>query len=151
MPRKERTKFIAQGGLVVDLPMIAAVDFSACATAQYRFVTPGSIVGEVVLATGASNPAPLGVIQNLPAPGQPARVRVFGISTMIACTPATCNLLNGTYISAGSNGAACAAGALGVVLGRWLSASIASGACTATGCAFINCAGFGSACPGAAS
>ena len=148
MPTKQRIKLIAQGGLVVDLPMIAAVDFSTCG--QYRFVSPGSIVGEVVLATGASLPGALGVMQNTPAAGGPARVRVFGISTITACLGA-CNLINGTYITAGSNGTACYAGVAGVTLARWLSASVASTGSTTTGCAFVNCAGAPSACLGSAS
>ena len=150
MPAKQRIKWIMQGGLVVDLPMIAATDLSASGVG--RFVSPGSVNGEVILGTGASLPVPLGVLQNSPTAGQPARVRIFGVSTLTAC-PAACQLIPGTFITSGSLGAACAAGALGIVLGRWLSASVS--ASTVSGCAFVNCAAFpffGSACvPGSTS
>ena len=141
MPNKVRVKSILQGGAVIDLPMIAAVSFAASGIG--RFVSPGSIVGEVILSTGGSNPAPLGVLQNSPTAGQPARVRLFGISSMNA-SPGACNLKSGTFITSASTGTACAAGLTGVALGRWLSASTAADVTDNSGCAFINCGGFGS-------
>ena len=148
MPTKQRIKLIAQGGLVVDLPMIADVDLSA--SGQYRFVTPASTVGNVKLSTGGSNPTPLGVLQNAPVAGQPARVRIFGISSMNA-SPGACNIALGSFITSSSTGTACLATCTGAgtALGRWLSASTAADITNGTGCAFINCAAFGAACPGA--
>ena len=140
-----RTILRALSGFIADEVFVAGADLSG--SGQYRFVGSGSVSGEVVLATGASLPVPLGVLQNAPTVGQIARVRMFGRSTVTAC-PAACVLVPGTLITSGSIGTACAAGALGVSLGRWLSAST-SGSST-TGEAFINCIGFNS-CPGAAS
>ena len=140
-----RTPVRALAGFVADEYFIAATDLSG--SGQFRFVSAGSVSGEVVLATGASNPVPLGVLQNAPTAGLPARVRMFGKSTVTAC-PAACILIPGTLISSASLGTACATGLLGISLGRWLSASL-SGSST-TGEAFINCVGF-TACPGAAS
>ena len=143
-----RTKLRALAGLVVDEYFVAAANFSGCV---YHFVAPGSVQGEVILATGASNPMPLGVIQNEPAALGLARVRVFGVTTLTGC-PAACNLTYGLFITSNSAGTACAAGSVAApILGRWLSASVLSSGSTTTGCAFINCAAFGSACFGAAS
>lgn len=139
-----RTTVRALAGFVWDEVFTAATDLSAN---QYRFVSPGSVNGEVILSTGASNPIPWGVLQNAPTAGQPARVRLAGKTTLTAC-PAACLLIPGTLITSGSSGTACAAGALGIVLGRWLSASIS--ASSTTGEAMINTIGF-SACFGSAS
>jgi len=118
-----------------DLRFNAAVNLSTC---QYRFVTTGSIQGEVIGTEGASNPAPMGVLQNAPTAACWATVRVFGRTTIIAY-PAACDLLESHYITANGCGAACKSGSLGIALGRWLGASLASGGSTATGTAMINC------------
>ena len=142
-----RTKLRALAGAVVDEYFVAAANFSGC---SFKFVSPGSVQGEVIGATGASNPMPLGVIQNEPAALGLARVRTFGVTTLTGC-PTACNLLWGSFITSNSAGTACIAGAAGITLGRWLSASVVSSGSTTTGCAFVNCAAFGSACVGAAS
>ena len=65
---------------IADAPFIAGQDFSTCG--QYRFVSAGSVVGEVRLATGTCNPVPIGVIQNSPSTGQEATVRVLGYTKL---------------------------------------------------------------------
>jgi hypothetical protein len=52
---------------------------------QYRFVAL-STGGDrsVILATGASNPLPIGVLQNAPESGQAAAVRILGITQVYA-------------------------------------------------------------------
>ncbi len=143
-----RTQLRALSGFVVDETFTAATNL---ATKQYYFVSPGSIAGEVVLSTGASLPMPIGVLQNTPTAGQPARVRVFGRTTLTACTGA-CNLMFGTFLTSGSAGNALPS-VCGLVLARWASASAVSTGCVST-CAngaLVNClAGFGT-CIGAAS
>ncbi len=140
---KFRTKVTAAAGFVSDELFTAAVSLT---DRQYYFVVAGSVTGEVTAATGASNPTPLGVLQNAPGAAELARVRVFGKTTLQA-SPNSCNIRFGRFLSANGCGAgisteenAC------VVLGRWFSASTA--ACT-TGDAFINCAGFSGSAPAA--
>lgn len=89
-------------GLIWDEPFKAGVDLSnACAL--YKWVQPGSIFGEVVPATGASNPYPLGILQNQPSPQGSARVRVMGKSLLATCMgPSSLN--NGGWVTAGSGG-----------------------------------------------
>jgi hypothetical protein len=82
---------------------VAGVDFSACPTTQYRFVRAGSIAGEVRLASGASNPGPLGVLQNSPSTGQEAVVVMIG-PTKLAVNGAPCTISFGKYIICASDG-----------------------------------------------
>ena len=133
--RNVRTKERATAGFTADEVFAAAVDLSTC---QFRFVTTGSISGEVTGATGASDPFPIGVLQNAPTATLAAVVRVFGRTT-IAAYPAACNLLPGAVVTANPCGAACKSGSLGVGLGRWLSASLASGGSSVAGEIFVNC------------
>lgn len=51
---------------------------------QYWLVTTASTADNIKLATGASNPIPLGVLQNDPAAGDSAAVRVLGTSKVWA-------------------------------------------------------------------
>lgn len=51
---------------------------------QYRFVTAASTAGYFKLATGASNPAPLGVLQNDPDQGEPGLIRAVGVTKVVA-------------------------------------------------------------------
>lgn len=99
--------------------------------------------GYVILANGASNPTPIGVLVGNAASGSPARVRVFGQVNINAC-PGASALVYGSFITANASGYAATAGN-GIVLGRWLSASLAANACPASGVAFINCVTPGSA------
>lgn len=73
---------------IADISFIAAADLTA---KQYHFVMPGSVFDEVVLATGASNGAPLGVLQNSPSAGQEARVRILGFTKLVV-ENGTCTL-----------------------------------------------------------
>lgn len=136
---KFRTKVKAVSGIEWDELFTAAIDLSA---KQYYFMAAGSIAGEVTTATGASNPTPIGVLQNKPTAGQIARVRLLGKTTLNAL-PGTSNIGLGHFISAGSTGQAVSyLNSACVVLGRWMGASQASGGACANGDAFIACLGF---------
>ena len=134
---RNRARFTA--GADIDLIFTAAADLSA---KQYYFVAAGSIVGEVAAATGASNPVPIGVLQNAPGAAGRARVRVFGVTLLTGCA-GTCDIGYGRFVRSSSVGAgevpASAGGA--VVLGRWLGASVATNA-SGRADAFVNCMGF---------
>lgn len=135
---KFRTQVKANSGLVVDELFTAATDLSS---RQYYFVVPSSSPGEVTAATGASNPTPLGVLQNAPTASQLARVRVFG-RTQIAASPNACDIGWANFITANACGAGIASIQSGcTVLGRWLSASLPSGT-PASGIGFVNCIAF---------
>ena len=142
MPIKFRGKAHFTAGATIDEPYIAAESLT---TKQYYFVAPGSIVGEVIAATGASNPAPIGVLQNAPGAAELAYVRVFGVTTLTGCA-AACQISYGRFIRSSSVGAGEVPGSLGgaVVQGRWLGASVATNG-SGQANAFINCFGF-SAC-----
>jgi len=68
----------------IDIPMIADVDLSGF---QYHFVSPASTAAacilRVAIATGCCNPGPIGVLQNEPAAGDTATVRVAGMSKLV--------------------------------------------------------------------
>lgn len=68
---------------IADAPMTAGADLSASAN-QYRFVGSGSAAAtlQVELATGASLPAPFGVLQNSPCAAEEAQVRTLGFSKL---------------------------------------------------------------------
>lgn len=139
---KYRHPLRAAAGLRADEIFTAAQSFSG---SPYRWVTPGSIYGEVVLATGASNGTPIGVIQNTPAAGEPAKVRVFGKS-IVAASPGACNLNHGTFITVGSHANALAS-TCGLVLARWAGSQVLSGAGGVYGEAFIAALGFAACAP----
>lgn len=61
----------------LDFPFSASGDLDAV---QYRFVMTACTPGMVLRATGASNPAPLGILQNDPRSGDVANVRIWGVS-----------------------------------------------------------------------
>jgi hypothetical protein len=98
---------------ISDAPFLADVDLTTC-----HYVTG---------ATGASNPAPLGVLQNSPSLGQEARVRVLGFSKVIGVTPSGCGLAYGRYFSVSTVGQAVpTASETGQpIYGRWLDANLA--------------------------
>lgn len=126
---------------ISDAPFLADVDLTSY---QYFFVIPASTAGYVKLATGASNPTPLGVLQNSPSQGQEARVRVIGFTKVKAVAPSGCGLAYGRFISASIGGHAVPQAADdAAVLGRWLDTGLAVSSCV-IGMAFINCAGFSS-------
>ena len=84
----------------VDIGFTADVDLTA---KQYLFVTPASTQGNVKVSTGASNPTPIGILQNSPSAGQEARVRVLGFSKVVG-ENGTCNLTVGSFGFAASDG-----------------------------------------------
>lgn len=127
---KLRTKLLvtagiqAASGLTVDEVFKANGDLSTC---QYRFVQIHTVDGEVTGATGASNPAPIGVLQNAPTASQNAIVRLFGRSQLTV--PATaCTLNRGYFVSSTGCGGGIYAGASAPFFGRAISGSVASGA-----------------------
>lgn len=132
---------------ISDAPFKADVDLTAY---QYKFVMPASTAGNVTYATGASNPAPLGILQNSPSAGQEARVRVLGFSKCVAVTPSGCGLAYGRYISCSTTGQAVpTASETGQpIYGRWLDANLAVSS-SAIGMVLLNGA-FGT-CPVSAS
>lgn len=125
---------------VSDMTFLADADLTS---KQYFFVCAASVAGYVKLATGASDPGPLGALQNSPSLGQEARVRIFGPTKLVAKTPSGCGLAFGRFITASTGGQAtpqdgetsCA------LLGRWLDTTLAVSS-SVIGQAFINCAGF---------
>ena len=126
--------------LVSDLTLKADVDLTA---GQYQFVTVASTAGNVKLGTGASNPYPLGVLQNSPSAGEAARIRWIGVTQLLAGTNSTCPIAYGRFISASGAKATATASETGdVALGRWLDTTIAVSSSN-YGMAFINCVGFG--------
>ena len=85
---------------IADVSFTADVDLTA---KQYLFVTLASTMGNVKVATGASNPTVFGVLQNSPSAGQEARVRVLGFTKLVG-ENGTCNLTVGTFMTSGSDG-----------------------------------------------
>ena len=85
----------------VDVSFVAATDLTGL---QYHFVKPGSVLGEVVVANGASNPAPFGILQNAPSPTQEARVRLLGPSKLFCLTGATCGIAYGRFVTVNASG-----------------------------------------------
>lgn len=106
-------------------PFTADVDLT---TAQYKFVTPASLVDRVKLGTGASNPGPLGVLQNSPSAGEGAKVMVDGF-TKLKGRAATCNLVYGRPFVCASDGFAEAPATTNgsPVKGIWMGDTISSG------------------------
>jgi len=109
---------------------------------QFRFVTVASTVGNVKKSTGASNPMPVGVLQNSPSAGQEARVTVLGFSKLVGLATATCDVRWGKFLGAsnGGQGYVHNTGTGSAVQARWLDANVTSG--SAIGQAFIFGIGF---------
>ena len=107
---------------IADVAFVADVDLTL---AQYYFVTVASTAGNVKVATGASNPGMIGVLQNSPSLGQEARVRMAGLSKVFALTTSSSSITYGRFISVNASGQAVAAGDLStcVIAGRWLDAA----------------------------
>jgi hypothetical protein len=140
MPVNFRQKVYLTGGAGIDENFLAD---GSLASNQFYFVIPSSATGYVQLGNGASNPTPIGVLQNAPASGGLARVRVFGSTCLAVVTPSGCGLAYGRFITASTvgQGVPTASETGGIVLGRWLDAGVAAASGT-TGKAFVNCAGF---------
>jgi len=119
-----------------DVSFQADVDLTL---AQYYFVAAASTAGNVKVATGASNPVPIGVLQNAPSAGQEAQVRVIGMSKVFAVTDGTCALAWSRFLTVNASGQAAGVAAnQEVTLGRWLDTSAPLSA-SRFGNAFINC------------
>ena len=69
---------------------------------QYRFVAPASTAKRVQLATGASGPAPIGVLQDDPVSGYECVVRIQGSTALVV--NATNAIVYGDFLTAGSDG-----------------------------------------------
>jgi len=108
----------------IDLPFSASGDLN---TYQYHFVKPAGTAKRVDLATGGSNPAPLGVLQNDPASLDGATVRIFG-STLLRCVGAA--IAYGDFLAAGSTG-------MGEVAAASTANAIALGAMSAGGASVL--------------
>ncbi len=93
----------------------AGVAFTGC---PFKFVQPGSVAGEVVpCAFAAGCPLPLGVIQNAPAAGASAVVRLMGRTQIAACFTA-CGFNFGTFVNVASHAGAIPSTCTTAV-GRW--------------------------------
>jgi|SRR3972149_6978067 len=89
----------------VSLPFSASGDLSS---KQYYFVQPATTAKRVLTATGASNPAPIGVLQGDPVSGEEAQVTILGVSQV--WFSGSVALAYGDFIMAGSAGGAEKAG-----------------------------------------
>ena len=130
---------------IADATFIAGQDFSTCGI--YRFVSAGSVQGEVVLATGTCNPMPIGVIQNSPSTGQEAAVRTLGFSKVQSRVDASgCYLEWRRYIYTASDGVAQSACITGSpVNGYYLDQNVTSGSVYAQVLLFAFTASFAAA------
>lgn len=96
-------------GAGIDLPFSASGDLGA---AQYRFVQPAQNYRLVERATGGSAPAPLGILQNDPGPGEEASVRVNGTSYLYV-SAASGTIGYRDFLSCASDGMGVLAGTAG--------------------------------------
>ena len=88
---------------IAQSPFQAGADLSASAN-RYRFVALSASQGKVVLGTGASLPAPFGVLQNSPCSGEEAAVATPGMYTKLRVVASTCQIDPGGFIYCGSSG-----------------------------------------------
>ena len=140
MPVTERREVFFTNGATIDELFTADVNLSTC---QFRFVMPASTAGYVTGGNGASNPTPLGVLQNAPVAGGVARVRMFGMTQLVVVTPSGCGLAYGRFLTASTvgQGVPTASETGGNVVGRWLDTGVAVSS-SSIGKALVNCAGF---------
>lgn len=85
---------------IVPMPFTADADLTA---KQWMLVSPASTAGNVVATSSACNPVPLGILVNDPSAGQGAEVVIFG-PTKAKCRVTTCDLKNGRFLKAASDG-----------------------------------------------
>lgn len=90
---------------MVNIPFSASGDLSSN---QYKFVKHAGTAERVDLATGASLPAPIGVLQNDPVSTEAATVCVFGVTQVWFSSSAA--ITYGDFITCGSAGGAETAG-----------------------------------------
>lgn len=95
---------------------------------QYKMVAMASTPGNVKIGNGASNPGPLGVLQNSPSAGEGAKVMTDGFSKLKG-RASTCNLVAGRPFVCASDGFAEAPATTNgsPVKGIWMGATISSG------------------------
>lgn len=86
---------------MVVVPFSASGDLSSN---QYKFVMQSSTAGRVELATGASGPVPMGVLQNDPISTEGANVCIFGVTQIWVSSSIA--LGYGDFITCGSLGGA---------------------------------------------
>ena len=96
---------MATYGYGIDLPFTASGDLGSY---QYRFVKAASLAKRVDLANGASNPLPLGVLQNDPDSLDSAQVRIYGETKVWYSSSTAINY--GAFLMSGSAGGAETAG-----------------------------------------
>ena len=84
-----------------DLTFSASGDLSDY---EYYFVEPSATEGYVSLATGASSPAPIGVLQSGAKAGNPVTVRVLGTTQVYG--DASTAIAYGDFVTSGSDGQA---------------------------------------------
>lgn len=94
------------------------------ASHQWKFVATGSAADYFELATGASGPAPLGVLQDDPEVNVPGRIRILG-TTKVAASGA---IGYGDFVTCASNAhavvqASASAAVQGIALGALASGS----------------------------
>ena len=113
---------------LTDISLVADVDLTLY---QYYWVVPASTVGNVKVATGASNPAPFGILQNSPSLGQEARVRVLGFSKAFALTGSGSGINWSRFTTTNASGQTAPTGteAGSPINGRWFSAAVPVSAC----------------------
>jgi hypothetical protein len=72
---------------------------------QYKFVMPATTAGQFLLATGASGPAPIGVLQNDPKSGDAGNIKLIagGGVTLLWIDGATA-VGYGDFVTCGSDG-----------------------------------------------
>jgi len=86
-------------GWAWDLTFSASGDLSA---KQYYFVAPASTAKRVQVATGASGPAPIGVLQDDPVSGAECAVRIAGTTKL--SVNATTAIGYGDFLTSASDG-----------------------------------------------
>lgn len=86
---------------IADLTFSASGDMSSN---QYKFMKMASTAKRVLLANGASNPGPIGILQNDPLSGEPASVKVWG--TTQVWFSGSANVSYGDFLVSGSAGGA---------------------------------------------
>ena len=69
---------------------------------QYYFVAPAGTAKRVQVATGASGPAPLGILQDDPSSGDVCNVRIYGTSQL--SVNATTAITYGDFLTSASDG-----------------------------------------------
>jgi len=82
------------------MPFTADADLTA---KQWMLVSPASTAGNVKATASACNPTPLGILVNDPSAGQAAEVVILG-PTKAKCRVTTCDLKNGRFLKAASDG-----------------------------------------------